>query len=412
MTSRSTRSFVALLALVALFASACSDDSSDDSATDGSSDESSGDEGADGSSEEGTEDDAANGTGDFSAIDSVVEEFIAENELNGAGVVVVKADEGIVYEDYWGDFSSDRPSLIASASKMLSAGVLLHLADEGLLEMDTPIVDQLDWEGDSKVTPAQLLSNSSGLVGLLPNPTYAPYLCQYMNEGSGSLSECGQSILLNAEDDADVIAPDTRFRYGGGQWQVAGAVAEAASGKSWEELVNEIYVEPCGVDSLVYNNHFVQLLSEDFFYYPSGFDGDPSVLAATDNPNVEAGAYVTPPDYAELLAMHLNGGKCGDTQVLSQEALDAMHSDRIADVYRGDAVVEGGSGGSSRGYGMGWWIDRGSGILEDPGAYGAVAQLDLESDYGIYVIVEASTDLGRGLTSRVNEPIAEAVGAA
>jgi CubicO group peptidase (beta-lactamase class C family) len=408
MASRTSRFLVALFASVAMIGTACSSDSTA-SADAGDSEESSSG-GSD--TDEGSEEATGSGTGDFSAIDSVVEEFLATNQLNGAGVVVVDADDGIVHEDYWGELGADRVSLIASASKMLSAGVLLHLADEGLLEMDTPIVDQLDWEGDSRVTPAQLVSNSSGLVGLLPDPTYAPYTCQYTYAGAGNLQECGQSILFSAEDDADVIPPDTEFRYGGGQWQVAGAVAEAASGKSWEELVDELYVGPCGVDSLAYNNHFIQLPSDNPFSYPPGFDGDPSVLAPTDNPNIEAGAYVTPTDYAVLLQMQLSGGLCGDTRVLSEEAVDAMQSDRIAEAYDGTAKVEGRVSGPDQGYGMGWWMNRADGTLQDPGAYGAVAFLDTDNDYGVYVVIEASSDLGIALTRQLDQPIAEAMGVA
>ena len=408
MTSRTLRFLAALLAFAALVATSCSDDASAD-AEPGDDEQA---DSVDGSSESGSDQPDGDGepTADFSEVGALMEQFVADNDLNGAGVVVVDADDGVVFEDYVGDLAADRPSLIASASKMLSAGVLLHLADEGLLEMDTPIVDQLDWEGDSQVTPAQLISNSSGLVGLLPNPTYAPYICQYTNTGSGNLQECGRSILLNAEDDADVIPPDTEFRYGGGQWQVAGAVAEAASGKTWEELVDEVYVEPCGVDSLAFNNHFLQLPSDDPFYYPPGFDGDPSVLAPTDNPNIEGGAYVTPTDYAVLLQIHLNGGLCGDTRVLSEEAVDAMHSDRIAEAYGGTARVEGRAAGADQGYGMGWWINRADGTLQDPGAYGAVAFLDPEDGYGVYVVIEASTDLGIALTRQLDEAIADAVG--
>ena len=98
--------------------------------------------------------------------------------------------------------------------------------------------------GNPAITPAQLLSNSSGLVGLLPEPAYAPYGCQFFV--MGSLRDCARSIFNSSLDDVDVVAPDTEFRYGGAQWQVAGAVAEAAAGKPWSQLIEEIYVRPCG----------------------------------------------------------------------------------------------------------------------------------------------------------------------
>jgi len=53
---------------------------------------------------------------------------------------------------------------------------------------------------------------------------------------------------------------------------------------------------------------------------------------------------------------------CGATHVLSQESLDLMHGDRVAQTYDGDAWSE------DTGYGMGWWIDRESGCITDGGA--------------------------------------------
>ena len=110
-------------------------------------------------------------TYDFSAVSPIVQAFVDEHGLNGAGLIVVDRDDGVVHEDYWGEFSADRISLVASSSKMITAGVLLHLADEGLLDMDAPVAAAVDWgAGNPTITPAQLVSSSSGLVGLLDDP--------------------------------------------------------------------------------------------------------------------------------------------------------------------------------------------------------------------------------------------------
>jgi CubicO group peptidase (beta-lactamase class C family) len=330
-------------------------------------------------------------------ISPVVQEFVDERKLDGAGLVVVDEQDGIVHEEYWGEFNDDRTSLIASSSKMIVAGVLMALDDQGLLDVDAPVADVVEWgAGNPQITPAQLLSNSSGLVGLLPNPTYPPYICQYRVQGT--LADCAATIFTTDRDDADVAAPDTRFRYGGAQWQVAGAVAEAASGKSWAQLIDEIYVEPCGVDSLGFNNQWTQFDSFGFTY-PSAFDADPATLAPTDNPNMEGGAYITAPDYAELLLMHLRGGRCGDRQVLSSAAIDRLHADRIAEAYDGSAI--------GRGYGMGWWINRDTGHLSDPGAYGSTPWLDLDDGYGVYLVVEADGATGTALAALITDPIDE-----
>ena len=337
-------------------------------------------------------------TYDFSAISPIVEDYIEANDLNGAGLIVVHKDDGVIHHEHWGELHEDRISLIASSSKMVAAGVLMHLDDQGLLDVDAPIADAVEWgSANPDITPAQLVSNSSGLVGL--NPGYTAHSCQYAP--TGTLQDCGVTIFTSTDDDADTIPPDTQFRYGGGQWQVAGALAEAVSGKTWAELIDEIYVQPCELEVFGFNNPFVPLGVS--FEHPEDFDGDLSLLPPVDNPNIEGGAYSTTGDYGKLLLMHLRGGTCGDTQVLSQEALDDLHSDRIGDAYGGSA------GGEGTGYGMGWWVDRATGRITDPGAYGSVPWLDIEDGYGAYLVIEKTSDIGMGLAVLLFDPVEAAV---
>lgn len=332
-------------------------------------------------------------------ITGTVEAFVESKNLEGAGLIIVERDSGIIYEEYFGDFSADRISMIASSSKMISAGVLLKLQEEGLLDIDTPIEEQVDWAvGNPDITPAQLISNSSGLVGLGPNFLYAPYLCQW--SAPTTLQKCGGEVFSSTEDDGDQIPPDTEFRYGGAQWQVAGAIAESVSGKSWEQLINEIYVEPCGVDSLGFISLGAVLTGASG--YPTAFGGDPDGVTESANPSIEGGAYITAIDYAKLLQMHLNGGRCDGTQVLSQESLDTMHTDRIAAVYDGEA------GSADFGYGMGWWINRDTGRISDGGAWGALPWLDLDDGYGAYIIVEDQSQTGQSLRGEIEELVHQA----
>jgi CubicO group peptidase (beta-lactamase class C family) len=339
---------------------------------------------------------------DFSAVGPIVQDFVDANGLNGAALVVVDRDNGIVDEQYFGEFTPNRVSLIASSSKMLVAGVLLHLADEGLLDIDAPVADAVDWgSGNPTITPAQLVSNSSGLVGLFPNAAYGPYVCQFLPVGT--MQDCVTGLFNTPDDDADIIPPDTEFRYGGAQWQVAGALAEDVTGKSWAELMDEVYVEPCDAPSLGFNNHFTQLGTSGFDY-PSAFDGDPSVLADTDNPNMEGGAFTNPVDYAKILWMLLRGGTCGETQVLSQESVDRMLADRIGEAYDGNSMP-------GSGYGLGWWIERSTGRASDPGAYGAYPWISPDRDHAAFLVIEADSTLGASLAAQLFEPVAEAIAA-
>ena len=334
---------------------------------------------------------------EFSEVAREIDGFVAKNKLNGAGLVLVDKKSGVIFEHYTGAITANRISLIASSSKMLTAGILMRLADEGRLDLDAPISKVVDWGPMSHaITPAQLLSNSSGLVGLGSPDVPQSYSCQYV--AGGSLQDCAKTLMTTPDDDAHVIAPDTKFRYGGAQWQVAGAVAEIASGKSWAQLVDETYVKPCGASSLAFNNHYTQIMSAAGPYsYPTPFDGKPSTLKATDNPNMEGGAYVTPGDYAKLLLMHLRGGTCGTERVLKSTSIDRLHADRIGPAYKGTT-----GGGKLQGYGLGWWVDRNRpAYTEDAGAFGAVPWMDTERHYAGYLIVEATAKTGIQLQNQI-----------
>ena len=344
----------------------------------------------------------------FAEVTAAVENFISNKNLNGAGLIVVDRDHGVRYHNHWGEFSSDRISLIASTSKVVSAGVLVHLYDRGLLDLEAPISDVVNYAGRlGNITSAQLLSGSSGIPGLRADD--ALYICMFLP--TTSLQKCASDGLSIAASDPRTVSPDSQFRYGGISWQIAGAVAEVASGKSWSELIHEIYVEPCGLRSFGYTSPWIPLraISGD---YPD-WDGDLSLLPPTDNPHIGGGAYATTGDYGKLLSMHLNYGKCNGQQVLSGEGVEIMQQNRSGEMYR-----------SPIGYGLGWWTkeivnyggaapqasrDPGSRRLRDPGLYGSTAWIQPDDGFGVYLIVESTSDIGNQLAEQLYPLIESAV---
>lgn len=341
---------------------------------------------------------------DFSEVDAAIDAFLADEDLQGATIAIVHRDHGVLHKRGYGSFDVDRVMLLASASKMMTAGVLIHLDDADLLDLDAPITDVLtDW-GDYKqdITTAQLLSNSSGMPGLGDGALYTPYLCQFID--GGSLSACAEAIF-SADDAEESIPPDTRFRYGGAQWQLAGGVAEVASGKSWEDLIHDIYIEPCGLENTGYSNHFSRGSANGGFSYPSFMDGDVNDLPDTDNPNMEGGGYSTASDYAKLLMMHLNDGMCGETQVMSAEGITRSRTDRLGPAYGGSTGAPG-----LQGYGMGWWVDTDrSGWATDPGAYGTVPWVDTEAGYAAVILLESDSQTGSRLMLDVRDRVRDAI---
>ncbi|HKP58187.1 MAG TPA: serine hydrolase domain-containing protein [Polyangiales bacterium] len=348
---------------------------------------------------------------DFSAFDAAVNQFIERHNssgarpIAGASVVVVDA-ANLLHAQGYGRYAADRLYLIASASKILSAGVIMRLCDQRTLRLDEPLRTYVpDWpaSGTGDVTLAQLLSSSSGLPSVMEvtatlenlRDPYAVHLYQFVPQGT--LQETGLRIYKTEPP----RKPNTHFAYGGSQWQLAGAIAEIASGKSWAQLVRETYVEPCGVPSLGYTNPFASART-----YPPEFDGVVANLPSTDNPNIEGGAYITAPDYGKLLQLHLNHGLSGTERVLSEASVAIMQQDWIAKY--GGKVVSPSPIQYGEGYGLGWWINTEHDYLVAPGTYGAFAWLDRKRRYAAISIIENGHVIGGTLALEV-KPIMDAL---
>lgn len=348
---------------------------------------------------------------DFSRFDQALQAAIddhnmtapADAQIAGASAVVVHEKHGVLHTQGFGSYAAERLYLIASSSKILSVGVLMRLADQGMLDIDAPVGTYLaDW-GDTqaaKITVAQLVSNSSGLpslaeVSAAATDTASPYysnLCQYQEQGT--LQECAK-LLYATEPPRE---PDTMFAYGGSQWQLAGAVAEKVSGRTWADLIDETYLTPCDVPSLGYTNQFGKAGTG----YPTFFMGQRENLPSTLNPSIEGGAYVTVDDYGKLLTMHLRGGTCGDERVLSEAATARMQRNRLSEY----GATTGNP--NSPGYGLGFWVNEQAHIVTDPGAYGAFPMLDLERRYGVFIAMEVTSEVGVAIGGSV-KPTLDAI---
>ena len=99
-----------------------------------------------------------------------------------------------------------------------------------------------------------------------------------------------------------IAAPGSQFYYGGASMQVAGRVAEVATGQTWQQLFFERIRIPTGMTNAYYN--------------------------LGPNPRIGGGVNSTLGDYARLLQMHADGGVYGQSQVLSLAAVQEMQEDQ------------------------------------------------------------------------------------
>jgi len=322
-------------------------------------------------------------TPDFSEVDATFQSFLDESLVfDGISYVVVDAG-GTLHTGTFGDHTEDTVVMLASTSKVPAVMTLMALEEDpaSTFSMSQPIGEVLPFNGVyADRTPAQLVSNTSGIPGLRQLTLYGPHLCQFSFVESIEFEACGEVLL-------GVLLPDSHdagsiFDYGGSQWQLAGVTAAVSANATWNQLVDQYLATPCELEVFTFGNMWENLLL---------WDGTPSSLQGQSNPNIEGGAITNLADYAKLLQAHLNGGYCGETQILSEAALAEMRVDR-GGVVAEDPVP----------YGMGWWIDTNNpGVYDDPGAFGSVSFLDVERGFGGYVAIDDYTRVDADAPARL-----------
>lgn len=325
---------------------------------------------------------------DFSQVDVAFQRFLDGNDVfDGISYVLVDA-EGVIHEGVFGDHTEDTVVQLASTSKVPTVMTLMALQDDPSTDfsISEPINSYLAYDGPyADRTVEQLVSNTSGIPGLrlldqygsLTGPTVDDFnhLCQFSAQSIFDFEMCGQTLVQNALPTSEPAG--SVFDYGGSQWQIAGVTASTVANATWNQLVDKYLGTPCNLEVLTYGNPWEN---------PSAFTGSPDSLAGAANPNVEGGAISNMADYAKLLQVHLNGGFCGDTRVLSEAAIASMQIDR------GGVVAN-----NARPYGMGWWIrDDLPGVYADPGAFGAVSFIDVNRGIGGYMAIDDYTERDPG----------------
>lgn len=304
---------------------------------------------------------------DFSPVAQVAQ-GIVDNALvvNGASVWLETADQSVSESHYLGTFDATTVVPIASATKLLSAVVILSLVDDGMIDLDAPVSSYLPlWSGVSgTMTVRQMFSHTSGLPGGSSHSV--------LSDSTITLAQAVEQIRTTIVLDAP---PGTQFAYGGLSMHVAGRVAEVVSGQSWAQLFNARVATPLGLT--------------DTDYYGFGF---------TVNPRIAGGARSSLADYGTVLRMLRDGGRWNGQTILSAEAVQTMFADQTNGVPIASSPASDG-----RRYGIGVWRDlvtpAGAPLrISSPGAFGFTPWIDLDLRLSgifmvqyLYSLVEADT---------------------
>jgi dipeptidyl aminopeptidase/acylaminoacyl peptidase/CubicO group peptidase (beta-lactamase class C family) len=239
----------------------------------------------------------------------------------GAEDELVEASYGLLNIDTGVEATNDSVFQIGSISKVWTATIVMQLVDEGLLDLDAPIVDVLpelrlaDPDVTKKVTMRHLLTHTSGIDGDV-----------FTDTGRGD--DCLEKYVAQLSDVAQNHPLGATWSYCNSGFSLAGRVIEKLTGGTWDEAVRTRIVGPLGLKRTV-------TLPEEALLHRAAVghvDGPDGHMRAPvwQLPRSLGPAGLITATASDLLGfarMHLAGGLAPDgTRVLSEASAAAMTS--------------------------------------------------------------------------------------
>lgn len=312
----------------------------------------------------------------FTPVTAEMQSFVQTYSLDGASLRVNKAGN-VVYRRAFGNYTLGTRVRIASASKWLSALTLARVVEKGQLRWSDTVGQYFPNVEPAKrgITLEQLFSHTSGLPGgddfCMSNPLY-------------TLETCANRILTSTM----IGTPGKVFSYGGNSMQVAGRMAELATGKAWDDIFIAEMTAP------------LNLNATDF----ATSSTEPGYVR-TDNPRIAGGVRSTLEDYGKVVDMvlaygcldvRIDGGCLPGRRFLSRATIDFMARDRTV----GTVDISRPPTSTGFGYGLGQWIDPSSPlIVSSPGAFGFTPWVDRNTQVaGVFLVDDVNTRLSADIT--------------
>lgn len=235
--------------------------------------------------------------------------------------------------------TKDALFLVGSISKIYTATLVMRLCEQGLLDLDTPVITYVpelqlaSRTAREAITLRHLLSHSAGFEG----DRFIDY-----GRGDDSLS----SAIAEFDSLTQWFKPGTFYSYCNAGFYLAGYIIEKVTGKTFEAVMEEELLEPLGLTR-------TEILPEEVLNHPFALghqvdrrDGvsisRPQHLPR--NAHAAGGVISSIGDLLRFARMHMNNGELDGVRIISEESALAMQQPEVdADTFH-------------RSYGIGWSI--------------------------------------------------------
>lgn len=345
---------------------------------------------------------------DTKTLEKFIEERMVSAHVPGAAVAVVHHDM-VVYSHGFGvtgDGESSRLVTqdtifrIGSVTKPLTGTMIMRLVEAGTLDLDTPITRYVpdlrldDPDAAGKITLRHLLSHTSGLGAAL---NYHGW------RDPGGLAAYVRDRLPKVP----VVAPPGRFYlYSNPGLNLAGYVAEVATGVVYDDLMAQQLFAPLGMNRTTFDP-----LVAMTYPFSQSFELNALNQPLVKRPFIDNSgehpcgfAMSTVRDLAQFMRLHLNRGEYDGQPLLRPDSVAQMHG-RIAELYTHD----------ERAYGLTFrtrpyktvQIVGHNGAI---GKFGAVLAMVPEREFGIVLVFNRGPQFWGAADNIVNQTIDQALG--
>lgn len=234
----------------------------------------------------------------------------------------------------------DTISQVGSISKVYTATLAMMLVEDGLLDLDTPVVERVpdlplaDLTARNGVTLRHLLSHTAGCEG-----------DRFIDYGRGD------DALARAVAEFGSLrqwtAPGDLWSYCNAGYYLASRVIEVAAGQPFETVFRERLVEPLGFDTTFFFAEDVITWPHAVGHYLKRREDGPVVAHGYSFPRHVNGTGGVVTSVRELLGfarLHLGQGELAGMRLLPADAALAMR----------EPITE--AGDAYRHYGLGWCV--------------------------------------------------------
>ena len=283
---------------------------------------------------------------------------------------------------------------IGSITKVWTATMIMQLAAEGRLALDTAVAELLpgaglgDPDGSAEITVGHLLTHTSGLEGDI-----------FTDTGRGD--DCVRRYVDDLATAARVFPPGAAFSYCNSGFTVLGRIIEVLDGRNWDESLRQRLIRPLGLTQTVTLPEEAIVHRTAVGHRAHPHEGESFAVWALPRSAGPAGTITASAhDVLTFARMHLDGGLGQDgTRLLGGDAVAAMQEPRARlPLDRADQNA----------IGLAWHLGRWDGqpvIGHDGGTIGQTAHLRAAPEAGLAVCLltnsSSSASLYRELFTEV-----------